>query len=164
MARQEEHHEETNKAAGGKTVLLIVAAVLAGAALTGGVLMFTLRGQTGAVAEAKSSEKREAEVKKPSIYSLEPFIVNIHDGQDMRYLKIKVEFETTAGPEPKPVLDPYLAPLRDSILLLLTSKNLQELQDLPGKNRLRDEIMAAATKILPPGKITRVYFTDFVVQ
>ncbi|MBI5655730.1 MAG: flagellar basal body-associated FliL family protein, partial [Geobacter sp.] len=28
----------------------------------------------------------------------------------------------------------------------------------------REEILAAVNKILPPGKVTRVYFTDFVVQ
>jgi len=29
---------------------------------------------------------------------------------------------------------------------------------------LRDEILVAANKILPPGKVSKVYFTDFVVQ
>lgn len=169
MPRQEDHLEEQKKAPKGKKkiILLIVAGVLAVAAIAGGVLMYMQHGKGGAEApEEAVDEKKEQAVKKgpPSIYSLEPFIVNIRDGQDMRYLKIKVEFETTAGPEQKAELDPYLPPLRDSILLLLTSKNLQDLQDLPGKNRLREEILAAAGKILPPGKVSRVYFTDFVVQ
>ena len=38
------------------------------------------------------------------------------------------------------------------------------LQDLQGKNQLRDEILNSANKILTKGKITKVYFTDFVVQ
>jgi flagellar FliL protein len=33
-----------------------------------------------------------------------------------------------------------------------------------GKNQLREEILASINKIIPPGKIAKVYFTDFVVQ
>jgi flagellar FliL protein len=149
-----------------KTVILIVVAIVTSVALTGGVVAYVMKSHHGeAAAEAAGVKKAEQAKKKttPVIYPLEPFIVNISDGRDMRYLKIKVELETT-GAEAKAELDPYLAPLRDSILVLLTSKSLQEVQDLPGKNRLREDIFATATKILPPGKVSRVFFTDFVVQ
>lgn len=98
-----------------------------------------------------------------NIFPLDPFIVNIYDGQDLRYLRVKVEFET-AGPGVKPQIEARQAPLRDAILVLLTTKTLQDVQDLQGKNQLRDEILTAANKILPPGTINKVYFTDFVVQ
>ncbi|BDV41458.1 flagellar basal body protein FliL [Geotalea uraniireducens] len=98
-----------------------------------------------------------------NIFPMEPFIVNIYDGQELRYLRVKVEFET-AGPGVKPQIEARQAPLRDAILVLLTTKTLQDIQDLQGKNQLRDEIMTAANKILPPGTINKVYFTDFVVQ
>lgn len=96
-------------------------------------------------------------------FALEPFIVNIYDGQELRYLRVKVEFET-AAPDAKTEIESRQAPLRDAILVLLTTKTLQDIQDLQGKNQLRDEILVAANKILPPGKVTKVYFTDFVVQ
>lgn len=97
------------------------------------------------------------------IYPLEPFIVNIYDGQEIRYLKLKVEFEL-AGPEVKGELDAKQAPVRDSILVLLTTKTMQEIQDLQGKNQLREQILTAVGRIAGPGKVTKVYFTDFVVQ
>jgi len=96
-------------------------------------------------------------------YPLEPFIVNIYDGQEIRYLKLKVEFET-AGPEVKADLDAKQAPIRDAILVLLTTKTMQEIQDLQGKNQLREQILAAVGKTAGPGKVSKVYFTDFVVQ
>jgi flagellar protein FliL len=168
MARKEENEEEKSTRGGKKkTVILIVAAIATSVALAAGVAAYIVNGHRGeAAAESASGKSAEQAARKspPAIYAIEPFIVNISDGRDMRYLKIRVEFETTAGPEAKAELDPYLAPLRDSILVLLTSKTLQEIQDLPGKNRLREEIFATASKILPPGKISRVYFTDFVVQ
>jgi flagellar FliL protein len=49
-------------------------------------------------------------------------------------------------------------------LILLTTKTMQEIQDLQGKNQLREQILAAIGKIVPPGNVTKVYFTDFVVQ
>jgi flagellar FliL protein len=117
------------------------------------------------VAEAGTEHKKEAPSAKKTIaiYPLEPFIVNIHDGANLRYLKIKLDFEI-ASPAAKEELDPFQAPLRDAILVLLSGKNLEEISVTDGKNKLRDEVMATVAKVVPPGKIIRVYFTDFVVQ
>jgi len=98
-----------------------------------------------------------------NIFPLEPFIVNIYDGQELRYLKVKVELEMV-GPVIKPEIEGRLAPIRDSILILLSAKTLQDVQDVQGKNTLKDEILNAINKNLPPGKVVKVYFTDFVVQ
>lgn len=119
-------------------------------------------------AEAKVEQKAEggkegAAGAVTTAFALEPFIVNIYDGQELRYLRVKVEFET-ATPDAKTEIESRQPPLRDAILVLLTTKTLQDIQDLQGKNQLRDEILVAANKILPPGKVTKVYFTDFVVQ
>jgi flagellar FliL protein len=48
--------------------------------------------------------------------------------------------------------------------VLLSTKTLQDIQDIQGKNQLKDEILASINKIIPPGKIAKIYFTDFVVQ
>jgi flagellar FliL protein len=98
-----------------------------------------------------------------NIFALEPFIVNIYDGQELRYLKVKVELEMVA-PTIKNEIEGRLAPIRDSILILLSAKTLQDIQDVQGKNALKDEILGAINKNIPPGKIAKVYFTDFVVQ
>ena len=116
-----------------------------------------------AKAETKGEGKGEGKAGAGSVYPLEPFIVNIYDGQEIRYLKLKVEFEM-ANAEVKAELDGKVAPLRDAILILLTTKTMQEIQDLQGKNQLREQILGAVNKIIPPGKVTKVYFTDFVVQ
>jgi flagellar FliL protein len=98
-----------------------------------------------------------------NIFPLEPFIVNIYDGQELRYLKVKVELEMVS-PAVKAEIDGRLAPIRDSILILLSAKTLHDIQDVQGKNALKDEILGAINKNIPPGKIAKVYFTDFVVQ
>ncbi len=98
-----------------------------------------------------------------NIFPLEPFIVNIYDGQELRYLKVKVELEMVS-PAIKAEIEGRLAPIRDAILILLSAKTLQDIQDVQGKNTLKDEILGAINKNIPPGKIAKVYFTDFVVQ
>ena len=98
-----------------------------------------------------------------NIYPLDPFIVNIYDGQELRYLKVKVELEMVS-PAIKAELDGRLAAIRDSLLILLSAKTLQDVQDVQGKNTLKEEILTAINKSIPPGKIAKVYFTDFVVQ
>ncbi len=98
-----------------------------------------------------------------NIFPLEPFIVNIYDGQELRYLKVKIELEMV-GPAIKTEIEARLAPIRDAVLILLSAKTLQDIQDVQGKNTLKDEILAAINKNIPPGKISKVYFTDFVVQ
>jgi flagellar FliL protein len=167
-----------------KKLFIIIGAAVAALVLVG-VGMFFLGGSKSdkksahgeAKVEAKAEGHGEAKAEgghgeakggegKPgggTIYPLEPFIVNIYDGQEIRYLKLKCEFDM-ANSEVKGELDAKTAPLRDAILILLTTKTMQEIQDLQGKNTLREQILGAVNKIIPPGKVTKVYFTDFVVQ
>jgi flagellar FliL protein len=171
-AKAQETPEKNNK-----KLFIIIGAVVAVLAIGGGAA-FLMGGSKkekapeGAKVEAKAAggehgapakEGEGAATGAGTVYPLEPFIVNIYDGQELRYLKLKVEFEM-ANPQAKGELDAKMAPLRDAILILLTTKTMQEIQDLQGKNQLREQILAAVSKVVPPSKITKVYFTDFVVQ
>ena len=120
-------------------------------------------GGHGAAATKEGGVKEGAAGLAANIFPLEPFIVNIYDGQELRYLKVKVEMEM-ASPAVKAELDGRLAPIRDAILVLLSSKTMQDIQDIQGKNQLKEDIMAAVNKHIPPGLIAKIYFTDFVVQ
>ena len=174
-SKDEQTKDEKAPAKDNKKLFIIIGAVAAVVVIAVAVFMFA----GGKKSEAKD-KPGEAKVEKKSegghggekggekgaaanVYPLDPFIVNIYDGQDIRYLKVKVEFEI-AGADVKGEIDSRQAPLRDAILVLLTTKTLQDIQDLQGKNQLREEILAAANRIVPPGKVTKVYFTDFVVQ
>lgn len=178
MAAKEEQGNEEKAPGSKKKLFIIIGAASAVVIIIVVALVMTLGGgkKEGAAdkkAEAGSSGGHGGggggghgggDAKAVStVFPLEPFIVNIYDGQEVRYLKLKVEFEM-ATPDVKAEIEGKQAPLRDAILVLLTTKTLQEIQDLQGKNQLRDEILASVGKILPPGKVTKIYFTDFVVQ
>lgn len=173
MAKEEQAPVEAEGGGSKKKMFIIIGAAVA-VALILGVVAFMLLGKGDKKEAAKDGAKTEAKADAhgggaaggapgvSSMYPLEPFIVNIYDGQELRYLKVKVEIEMAAAV--KGELDARLAPIRDAILILLSAKTLQDIQDVQGKNQLKEEIMTALNKILPPGKIAKVYFTDFVVQ
>ena len=94
---------------------------------------------------------------------MEPFIVNLADNNGERYLKVTIELEVTDKKiiEELNILKPKL---RDNVLDLLTAKSYKDLVDMVGKQRLRDEIQMRLNSYLSGGKITKVYFTEFVIQ
>jgi flagellar FliL protein len=174
MAKDDQAVVETEGGGGNKKLFIIIGAAVAVAVILGAVVFMFMgksdkkdKGKDEAKVEAKAEghggEGGGKEAAVSNMYPLEPFIVNIYDGQELRYLKVKIEMEM-AGAGVKTEVDARLAPIRDSILVLLSSKTLQDIQDVQGKNQLKEEIMGAINKNLPPGKIAKVYFTDFVVQ
>ena len=187
MAKEEQAPAE-QPAGGGKKKLFIIIGAAVGLLVVVGVVLFMMMGkgdkkpkkeggEAGAQTEHGAPPKADgghgggggahggapAAGGAATVFSLEPFIVNIYDGQELRYLKVKVELEM-ANAGIKPELEGRLAAIRDSILVVLTSKTLQDIQDAQGKNQLREEILVAISKIVAQGKVTKIYFTDFVVQ
>ena len=113
--------------------------------------------------EAKAEEKKPAEGgghgeakgkggkdKAPSNnVTLQPFVVNLADPNARRYLKIVLDVEVTGNPE---LLEANQAKIRDSLLLLLSSKTSQDLASLEGKILLRKEIVDRLNQALGQAK------------
>lgn len=98
-----------------------------------------------------------------TIWPMDPFIVNIAEADGSRYLKLVVQMEVS-DKGALAELEQLKPRLRDSILDLLTSRSYKDLVDLSGKQRLREDIAGRVNNALSRGKITKVYFTDFVIQ
>lgn len=175
MAKDDQAPAETE--GGGKKKLFIIIGAAVAVAVILGIVAFMLLGKGDAKEAAKEGAKTEAKAEGghggghggkegaagvSNMYALEPFIVNIYDGQELRYLKVKLELEMAGAT--KGDLDARLAPMRDAVLVLLSAKTLRDIQDVQGKNQLKDEILMAVNRIVTPAKIGKVYFTDFVVQ
>uniref|UniRef100_I2PXB4 Flagellar protein FliL n=1 Tax=Desulfovibrio sp. U5L TaxID=596152 RepID=I2PXB4_9BACT len=115
--------------------------------------------------EAKGGEAKGGHGGKDKAPSnnvaLPPFVVNLADPNARRYLKIVLDVEMTGNPE---LLEANQAKIRDSLLMLLSSKTSQDLGTLEGKILLRKEIVDRLNQALGQAKVARVYFTDFVIQ
>lgn len=185
MAKEEQAAAEAPEEGGGKKKLFIIIGAAVLVLVIAGVVVFMMMGKgdkkkegadahgappaaegghgAAAPAAAGGGHGGAAAPGVSTVFPLEPFVVNIYDGQELRYLKVKVELEMSNAAV-KPELEGRLAAIRDAILVVLTTKTLQEIQDAQGKNQLREEILTAISKIVAQGKVSKVYFTDFVVQ
>lgn len=142
-----------------KNSLKWVVIALAGVLLLGaaGAAGWYFLGQKGA---AKPAEAKPVTL---AIWPMDPFIVNIAEAGGDRYLKLVIQLEVS-DKAISAELDQLKPRLRDTILDLLTSRAHKDLVDLAGKQRLREDIAGRINNILSKGKVTKVYFTDFVIQ
>lgn len=160
-----------------KMVIIIVAGTLV-LGLGGAFALFKLmaRGHGGddqkaEATVAKAAGQGETEAKHGvakagspgTIYDVDPFIVNLADTPEVRYLKLTVKLELESQ-EASAELASRVPQLRDTILVLLTSKDAASIRTPQGKFELRAEITQRVNSLLPKPGVRAAYFTDFVVQ
>jgi flagellar FliL protein len=97
------------------------------------------------------------------MFSLDPFIVNLAGSQGKRFLKVTVSLELSA-PEVHAEVKENIQKIMDSILVLLSSKNFEDVYSVQGKFKLKDEITARVNRFLVLGHIKEAYFTEFIIQ
>ena len=117
----------------------------------------------------KKSKEKKAEANKTEklsiICPLKSFVVNLLDkrGVGKRYLKVTIQLEVERE-EHKVLIDNNIPQLRDTILLLLSSQTLKEINTMEGKLELKQALLTRMKQILGDGVVRRIYFTEFVVQ
>ena len=97
------------------------------------------------------------------MYPLDAFTVNLLSESGRRYLKVEMNLEID-GEELSPELDTKKPVFRDIIIRILSSKSLEEISTIKGKEKLKEQIVNDLNTRLKDGKVKNVYFTDFVVQ
>jgi flagellar protein FliL len=162
MAEEKEKVKDAEKSQASKKPklkLIIIAAIvlLAGA---GGFFGYS---QLNKNTEAKAATQKTEKVS--IICPLKSFVVNLLDktGVEKRYLKVTLEVEV-GKEEDKQLIDSNNPQLRDSILLLLSSQTLDDINTMEGKLALKQELLSRMKQILGEGVVRRIYFTEFVIQ
>ena len=117
-----------------------------------------------AARKVASAMTQKAE-EKHIVYPLKSFIVNLADkkGVGKRYLKLTLEVEV-AGAEQKALVNRKVPQLRDTILLLLSSRTIAEITSMEAKLELKQVLLARMNRAIGKNVIQRLYFTEFVVQ
>jgi flagellar FliL protein len=166
--KQNQEQEKANPPSKGVMkwiVLAVLIVVLGGGGFAGWSYMNRPqeKSQKGGGAEKAREARKEETVKE--ICPLDSFIVNLMDKATVtkRYLKVTMSLEVR-GPEIKLKIDRDKTQLRDTIILLLSSQGFQDISTVEGKLGLKQEILSRVNQILGQGAVTRVYFTEFVVQ
>jgi len=95
-----------------------------------------------------------------TLYPLDAFLVNISSDQGPKFLQTQMELELSES-STEDELTKKKAAIRDSILVLLSSRNYKEIRDVSGMSNLRKDILKAVNNLLTTGKVRDVYFTQF---
>ncbi|MGL1931444.1 MAG: flagellar basal body-associated FliL family protein [Desulfotalea sp.] len=161
--------DEKAEAEGGskKKLIIIIAIGVLALLLAGGAAFFFLAGA-----------EKEEEVKDPGddvpvpqvvaptmgpLVNINEFVVNIISEDENHYIKTSLTLELSSQPASDEV-NMRMPQMRDAIILILGDKDYRELQDMQGKKQLKAEIQSKINSILSTGKVTAIFFTDFVVQ
>jgi flagellar FliL protein len=105
----------------------------------------------------------QAQVLTPQIVTLAPFIVNLADPLGRRFLRVTLDVEVLGNAAVED-LNRSVSRVRDTIILLLSSKSFADLASMEGKILLRNEIVERLNQIIGAGRVSNVYFTEFVIQ
>lgn len=152
---KEEGEEEKPKKSKLKLIIIGVIVLLLG---TGGFFGYSKY--------KKGNEKEDEKEEKVSIIiPLKSFVVNLFDkkGIGKRYLKIRMEIEV-GKEEDKLKIDNNIPQLRDTVLILLSSQTLKDINTMEGKLELKHAILLRMNQILGKKTVRRIFFTEFVVQ
>lgn len=112
----------------------------------------------------KSALPKDEEVKK--IIELQPFIVNLADENEARYLRLTVSLGiggAEGGGEEKPD-QLFVTRVRNAMLAVLSEKKSEDILSNEGKAKLRKELLKAAQAASEEPEVKAIYITDFIVQ
>jgi flagellar FliL protein len=129
-------------------------------------------------ADEEEGAEEDAPVKKSStrltlpddskvkhIIELQPYIVNLADTDEPRYLRLAVSLgvggEEGAEEKPSPL---FTTRVRNAMLAVLTSRTSGEVLSDAGKAKLRRDLLRAARAASEEPRVEAVYITEFIVQ
>jgi len=97
------------------------------------------------------------------LYTLDTMIVNLADHGGKRYLRVTMALELS-DIEAEATIEGRLPQIRDAVLMILPTKNYNDISTTEGKIALRDELMEKINSLMTKGKVNNIYFTEFVIQ
>lgn len=119
--------------------------------------------KSSSAALLKESLPEDENVKQ--VIELQPFIVNLADAEDARYLRLTVSLGV-GGEEGKAEKPDTLftTRVRNAMLAVLAQKKSDDVLSVEGKVKLRKELLKAAQAVSTEPEVEAIYITDFIVQ
>ena len=144
----------------GKVLLVLVGLLLVGG-IAGGAAYWaatTVVGSGGA--KPKPAEKSAT---AGAVFDAGDYTTNLADPSGRRVIRVKVEL-SLSDQKALAELDKHKGDVRNAILMVLRSKQAEEVQGSQGQVNLGRDIQAKVAPLVTPGKINNVNFLEFVVQ
>lgn len=116
--------------------------------------------KTEAAKEKKHGEKESVE---PSVVMLDEIVVNPAHTGGRRYLAVTVGFQTSV-PEADKLFEKNKPLIRDALIGLLSSKELDKLADIGYRDSLKTEIKDNVNRQMRDSVVSQVVFSSYVLQ
>jgi flagellar protein FliL len=161
--------EKEEKKKGGKLKLIIILVVVLAVLGGGGFAAWKFFLQPKATDEAANATgenaSTQAQEEQPGgqLVTLDSFVVNLSDPMGRRYLKTTMDVEV-ANAAAAAELTAAMPRVKDTLLLLLSSKSFEDISSMDKKIELKNDIVSRLNLIVGKNKVRNVYFTEFVVQ
>lgn len=161
--------EKTSKGKMRKLWIIIAALVLSAAGglfwgisyFKGARFVFELQEEVPEQEVKEYSSEKNKPVKVT--FALDPFLVNLADRENVRFLKTSFKLGLAEEPDERNV-ENTVAAIRDSIITLLSSKTAEQVLTPQGKDKLRKQVRSRVNAVSPGFEVVEVYIVDFVVQ
>src|SRR5690606_9351791 len=113
--------------------------------------------------EAQEADQAKEDEFIGKVVPMETFLVNLAGSRGGKLAKITMELEVSSA-DVMGEIDRRKPQIRDIIIILLSSKNYEQVSSREGKDFLREEIRDRVNSFLTKGKINKVYFTEFLLN
>lgn len=112
---------------------------------------------------AKTAAAPDGDGDVTQVIELQPFIVNLADKNESRYLRMSISLGTGDVAETK--VDPlYTTKIRNAILAIIGSRTSDQILTVEGKAALRRDMLNAARGAASKPEVLTIYITDFIIQ
>jgi len=161
MADDAPEPEEVDAPKRGNGLLLVIMLVNT-LALIGGGVYFALFHQP-ASAEAPQAKPEPAPHEVGPMVELEAIVANLAEDTASRFVKLKMHLEVE-DPEDQPIVEAAIVPIRNAVLLHLSSLTVDQTVGADNKEQIRKALQEKINETLGAPKVRRIFFTEFVVQ
>jgi flagellar FliL protein len=113
--------------------------------------------------KAETAPGGDAEVTQ--VIELQPFIVNLADKNESRYLRMTISLGVGGEGEGEAKVDPlFTTKIRNAILATISTRTSDQILTVEGKTELRKEMLKAAREAASKPEVLTIYITDFIIQ
>lgn len=113
---------------------------------------------------AETATEEEDPNKMGPIHSFEPFVVNLNDIEDPRFLKVRIDVELANDEIALKIDESMTRVARDRVMRYLSNLKLQDVMGEEAKSTIAGAIGERLTETVGEESIKNVLFAEFVVQ
>lgn len=110
----------------------------------------------------ENAEGGDAEVTQ--VIELQPFIVNLADKNESRYLRMTISLGVAAEDGEHKVDPLFTTRIRNAILATISTQTSEQVLTVEGKAALRKDMLNAAKAAASKPEVLTIYITDFIIQ